>query len=378
MEILSNFSYNLGWFLVVLTIVVFFHELGHYAVARWCGVRVEVFSIGFGPEIFGRTAKSGTRWRFSAIPLGGYVKFFGDASAVSDQDAELIDKMSADERAVSFHHKSVPQRAAIIAAGPIANFILSVIIATGIFMALGKAVTPPVVGEVSPDSAAEAAGLLAGDRIVQIDAHEIRSFEDIPDIVRDMADVPLLVIVDRKDEILEFTVTPQRVEIEDRLGNIHVIGRIGISIPSLVIVEMGPVGSAVAAIEFTYDHVVATLKSLGQIITGQRSAKELGGPIMIAQISGMMAEDGLPALMRLIVILSATLGLINLFPIPVLDGGHLLFICFEAVRGKPLGERAQGYGIMIGLAMVISLMVFVTFNDLTRPSTLEFFRNLIG
>ena len=379
MDFVGNFAEYTFWFLVVLTVVVFFHELGHYGVARLCGVRVEVFSIGFGREIFGHTARSGTRWKVSLIPLGGYVKFYGDAGASSEADRDLAEEMTEEERRVSFHHQSLPKRAAIVSAGPIANFVLSVVILTGMFLSVGRPFTPPVVGAVVEDSAAEAAGMQPGDRVVMIDNSTIERFEDIRDIVMFNPETEMDLVVERDGARLTLQATPTVKEITDTMGNVHRIGLLGISVAGREFVRLGPGGAVVAAVEETYVLVKRTLQGLGQIISGRRSAQELGGPIMIAQLSGQRAAaEGWLPLLELVVVISATLGLINLFPIPVLDGGHLAFYAIEAVRGRPLGERAQEYGYFVGLAMVVSLMVFATFNDLTRPAVIEFFTNLVG
>lgn len=378
MEALYGFLHTVIAFLVVLTVVVFFHELGHYWIARLCGVRVETFSVGFGREIFGRTSKSGTRWKLCMIPFGGYVKFFGDAGATSNPDKEAISEMSAADRAVSFHHKSLGQRAAIVAAGPIANFILAIVILAAVFMAVGRPFTPAVIGEVMEESAAAEAGLEPGDRIVAIDGSEIERFESLREIVMFNPGVPLRLTVERDGQALTLEAVPRPSEITDDLGNTHSIGLLGVAVGNREFVRLGPFGALGAAVIDTYSLVSRSLQGLGQIITGARDADELGGPILIAQMSGERAEEGLVPLLEFMVILSATLGLINLFPIPVLDGGHLAFYAIEAVRGRPMGARAQEVGYMIGLAMVVMLMVFATFNDLRRPAVLDFFTNLIG
>ncbi|MDP6351581.1 MAG: RIP metalloprotease RseP [Alphaproteobacteria bacterium] len=378
MEVIQNLGQYVLWFLIVLTVVVFIHELGHFAVARLCGVRVEIFSIGFGRELFGHTSRSGTRWKFSLIPLGGYVKFFGDSGVASETNQALAQQMTEAERAVSFHHKALPQRSAIVAAGPIANFLLAMVILTGMFVTVGRPFTPPVVGTVVEDSAAAAAGIQVGDRVVGIDDTEIERFEQIREIVAFSADTSLLLTIERDGETITMTAAPRVSEFTDGMGNVHRIGLLGIGVAGREYVRLMIGPALVAAVEDTYTLVKRTLQGLGQIIVGARSAQELGGPLLIAQMSAERAADGLLPLLEFVVVLSATLGLINLFPIPVLDGGHLFFYTIEAVRGRPLGERAQEYGYFVGLAMVLSLMVFATVNDLTRPAVIQFFTDLIG
>ncbi len=364
-------------FIVVLTIVVFVHEFGHYWVARRNGVRVEVFSIGFGKELFGWTDSAGTRWRVSPIPLGGYVKFFGDANAASAPDSELQAKeLTPEEKAVSFHHKRVGQRAAVVFAGPAANLVFAVVIFAGLFATIGQPFTPPVAGEILEDSAAAEAGLMPGDRIEMIDSQPIDRFEDIQTIVRSNPGVPLDVVILRDGQEMSVAVTPKVSEVEDSLGNIHRIGLLGISVGAREYVRLGPAESLWEGLHHTGSIIVATFQGLGEIIGGNRSAKELAGPIAIAQMSGAVVQEGIPPLLTFMAIISISLGLINLFPVPMLDGGHLLFYAFEAVRGRPLGQRAQEYGFRVGLLLVIGLMGFATFNDLTRPSVLEFFSRL--
>jgi regulator of sigma E protease len=376
MEFISDFWGVIVPFLVVLTILVFVHEMGHYWVARRNGVRVEVFSIGFGPEIFGRTDKAGTRWKFSAIPLGGYVKMFGDSDA-SSRPGEGVDELSEEEKRVTFFHKRLGQRIAIVAAGPLANFIFAVVLLTGLFSLYGQPFTPPEIGEVQPGSAAESAGFQPGDVIVRIGDTEIERFEQIQRIIAFNPNVPLEVAVERDGSELVLQVTPERVTDTDNFGNEREIGRLGVRRGGFEYIRHDPFTAAYRAVGETYEISAATLRAVGEIITGRRSADELGGPIRIAQMSGQVAEIGIEPLIWFMALLSVNLGLINLFPIPMLDGGHLLFYAIEAVRGRPLGERAQEYGFRIGLALVLSLMIFVTWNDLANLQVFEFIRNLV-
>lgn len=378
MEVLSGIAHNLVWFLVILTIVVYFHELGHYSVARLCGVRVETFSIGFGKEIIGYTAKSGTRWKIGIIPLGGYVKFFGDIGPASKKDFAADQNMSVEDQEVSFHYKSLKQKFAIVVAGPMANFLLAVVILSTIFVAFGRPHTPPIVDSVMAESAAAEAGLLVGDRIIQIDQRRIERFEEIRDIVLFKPGESLKLLVIREGETLQIHATPSVSEEIDKLGNTHRVGRLGLMFSGREYKKLG-IGSAImASFTETYFQIQQIMGGLGQIISGTRSAKELGGPLLIAQMSGEVAANGPLSFFDFIVRLSVMLGLINLFPIPLLDGGHLLFYGIEAVRGRPLGERSQEYGYFVGLAFIVSLMVLTTINDFSRPAVVDFFSRLVG
>ena len=364
-------------FLVVLTLLVFVHELGHYWVARRNGVRVEVFSIGFGPELFGWNDRTGTRWKFSAIPLGGYVKFFGDADAASTPGAELPEMTEA-EKAVSFHHKRLGQRAAIVAAGPITNFLFAIVLYAGLFSVVGQPFTPPDVGGVVAGSVAERADMRAGDRIVQINEERIERFEDIQRIVQLGLDQPLTIVVRRDGRDVTLTATPAVTLEADRLGNQIRVARLGIRGGGIEFVRHGPTEAIWRAVSETYTQSVATLKALGQIVVGRRSSDELGGPIRIAQMSGEVAQGGLSYLIAFMAILSINLGLINLFPVPLLDGGHLLFYLFEALRGRPLDQRAQEYGFRVGMVLVFSLMIFATWNDLVHLRVVQFLVGLVS
>ncbi|ACI98615.1 RIP metalloprotease RseP [Rhodospirillum centenum] len=364
-------------FLVVLTVLVFVHELGHYWVARRNGVRVEVFSIGFGPELFGFNDRAGTRWKFSAVPLGGYVKMFGDADAASRPDFRL-DDLPPEERARSFYHQSLGSRAAIVAAGPAANFAFAIVALALLFTVYGQPFTAPVIEEVSPDGAAAEAGLLPGDRVLSIDGQTIERFEDITQLVVQYPGRPLALVVQRDGLEVPVTVTPRTVEVEDRFGNTHTIGRIGVLRGADEFKKRDPLSAVWYAGKETLSLTLGTLKAVGQMISGTRGTDELGGPLRIAQMSGEVAQTGFVALVWFVAILSINLGLINLFPIPMLDGGHLLFYGIEAVRGRPLGERAQEYGFRIGLALVLTLMVFATWNDLVHLRVVQFFVDVLS
>jgi len=366
-----------GWFtgyvipfLFVLTIVVFFHELGHFLIARWCGVRVLTFSIGFGPELFGFNDRHGTRWKVSAIPLGGYVKFFGDENAASVPDADTISQMTEAERRVSFFFKPVPQRAAIVAAGPIANFILAIVIFATVFTLYGKQATPARVETIQAASAAEAAGFKPGDLIVTINGRKIETFTDMQRIVSTHAGEPLDIDVDRAGQRIPIKATPKLTEMKDNFGNMHRIGVLGITGAREPPVRVDPLTAVKLGVEETWFVIDRTLSYIGGVVVGKESADQLGGPIRIAQVSGQVATAGFVALIHLAAVLSISIGLLNLFPIPLLDGGHLLFYAIEAIRGRPLSDRAQEVGFRIGLAIVLLLMIFATFNDILHLASL--------
>ncbi|QRG09722.1 RIP metalloprotease RseP [Xanthobacter dioxanivorans] len=378
MDVLSGLGVNLGGlvsnflgyvipFLFVLTLVVFFHELGHFWVARRAGVRVLTFSLGFGPEIAGFTDRKGTRWRLAAVPLGGYVRFFGDEDAASTPDATRLAQMSPAERKESFFFQPVAWRAAIVAAGPIANFLLAIAIFAFVFMVFGKQVTAPRVDQVNPGSVAEMAGFKPGDLVLEIDGSPVESFSDMQRIVGGHAGEPLTFTVERGDRQLSLTATPELKEVKDPFGNVHRTGLLGIS-RSLSTADVtthryGPVEAVGMGVQETWFVVARTFDYIGGLMTGRESADQLGGPIRIAQVSAKVATFGIGALLSLAAVLSVSIGILNLFPIPLLDGGHLLFYAFEAVRGRPLSARTQDIGFRIGLALVLMLMLFATWND---------------
>ena len=355
-------------FLFVLTIVVFFHELGHFLVARWAGVKVLTFSLGFGPELVGFNDRHGTRWRISAVPLGGYVKFFGDDTEASTPSAERLANMTDEERAVSFHHLKVGPRAAIVAAGPIANFLLAAAIFAGMALYFGKPSSVARVDAIQPDSVAAFSGFKIGDVVLSIDGSAIDSFADMQRLVSTHAGSSLSFRVKRGGEVVTLAATPALKEVKDVFGNSHRIGVLGIQYNAQPgEANMAPVGFLEAVkigAEQVWYIISGTLRFVGSLFIGTGSSGDVGGVLRIAQLSGQAASLGFQFVVQLCAILSVSIGLLNLFPIPLLDGGHLLFYAVEAVRGRPLSERAQEMGFRIGLGLVLMLMVFATYNDI--------------
>ena len=355
-------------FLFVLTVVVFIHEMGHFLVGRWCGVGVTAFSVGFGPELIGWNDRHGTRWKISAIPLGGYVKFAGDVNGASVPDAETLARMTPAERAVSFHHQNVAKRAAIVAAGPIANFLLAILVFAAIAFISGRYVLAPRIEAVQAGSAAERAGFQPGDLVRSIGGRSISSFADMQRIISASAGDTLSVEIDRGGAPVTLSAVPDVRETDTPFGKqrIGLLGLQGSKDPADVKrVTYGPIASLGVGVAETWYVVERTFDYLGKLIVGRESADQLSGPIRIAQVSGQVATmGGLAALISLVAVLSVSIGLINLFPIPLLDGGHLLFYAIEAARGRPLSERAQEIGFRIGLAIVVMLMLFATWNDI--------------
>lgn len=436
-------------FLVILSILVFVHEWGHYIVARLCGVKVEAFSIGFGKELFGWTDKRGTRWKFALVPLGGYVKMFGDADPASAQHKEGVDQgngqvreYSEHERSVAFFAKPVWQRAAIVVAGPGINFLFAIIVLAILYCSVGKPVTPPIASAVEIGGSADLAGIQPHDEILRIDGQKIVSFDDVRRMVMLALDTPMTFDVRSNGQELSVTVTPKKMTEEDRFGFSHERGYIGLIGPANgldvtkiekvgkadvagepgkahqallanldktvdivlsrgsetstlrvrppselnphlsdpeskeynalilgvrpgdALIKYNPVTGTVQAVVATWEIIRDTLKAIGQMVTGTRSASELGGIIRIGALAGDMAERGFIALATFTALLSINLGLINLFPIPMLDGGHLMFYAVEAIKGKPLSDRVQEYAFRFGLFILVALMFFANLNDI--------------
>ena len=374
-----DMALNWGFpFLVALTILVFFHELGHFWVARLAKVRVEVFSVGFGAELFGWNDKAGTRWKIGVIPLGGYVKMFGQSDLPGDEDEDrppLTDK----EKAVSFQHKTLAQRTAIVAAGPIANFLLSVVLIAGLMATFGAARPYAGVGEIMPGSAAAEAGFEAGDRIVSIDGEAVEWFSDLVRIVSVQPEMLLKIKVRRGDDEFVLTATPKRHQQPGAEGKTVEIGLLGVRYdPQQMHYErQNPLMAVWLGIQQTASLTEKTLSFLGQVISGRQGTEGIGGPLRIVQYAGITFQSGIENFILFLAVLSINLGLINLFPIPILDGGHLLFFAVEAIRGRPLGPQAQEYGFRFGLILVLILMIFVTWNDLLQLRVFEFIKELV-
>jgi regulator of sigma E protease len=343
---------------------VFIHEWGHYLIARLSGVKIEVFSIGFGPEIFGWHDKHQTRWKVCCIPLGGYIKMFGDANAASVPDSDKLQQLTLQEQKQAFHTKPLWIKSAIAAAGPVANFILAIVILSICFSFYGKPFATSQISFIQAGSPAERAGLAKGDIILSINGQNITEFRDIERIISINPDTELKITLKRGEHHITKKVHPEIVELKDNMGNKAKIGRLGIGSSVVEYKKFNLLDSTVLATYETWNISSLILKTLGQIVTGKRSAGELSGPIFIAKYSGHSLKQGWGATLGFMVILSINLGLINLLPIPVLDGGHLLFYGIEALMGKPLAERFQHYGFRIGFVLLITLMLFSTFNDL--------------
>lgn len=365
-------------FLITLSVLVFVHELGHFWVARRNGVKVEVFSIGFGPELFGWEDRHQTRWKFSAIPLGGYVKMFGEYDF--DAEADGRPPMTEAEKAVSFHHKRLGQRAAVVAAGPIANFLFAIVLLAIMFMTVGNPQHKAGVGQVQAGSAAEESGFLKGDLIVAIDGEPTPLFDDLRRIVSAHPEQPLAFEIERAGQSLRLTAKPHRTERPDEDGVVKAVGVLGVlPDPAQVSYQRhNPLSASWLAVERSFGLAVRILQEVGAMVGGHRNAEDLGGPLRIAEMSGKMAESGLTSLIFFMAALSVNLGLINLFPIPVLDGGHLMFYAAEAIRGRPLDARYQEYGFRFGLVLVLLLMVFATWNDLVHLKVFEFIKNFLS
>ncbi|MEE8438373.1 MAG: RIP metalloprotease RseP [Micropepsaceae bacterium] len=365
-DIFSWAVIGLPAFLVAILVVVFFHELGHFSVARYFGVSIDVFSVGFGRELFGWTDRHGTRWKICALPLGGYVKFTGDANVASKPDEEELREMDPAQRAGVLHFKPLYQRALVVAAGPLANFVLAIVILTGLFSVMGRAidVTEPVIGMVVEGSAAAEAGILEGDIIQSVDGRAVATFVEFAEIIRSGNGSTISIEIDRSGEVFDVDATPQAEFVEGPDGG-ETVYRVGVG--SATIREpIGPIQAIGLAVNQTWAIIAGTMGYLGNIFTGQAAPDQLAGPLGIAGFAGEMAQRGVADFVWFIALISVSIGLVNLFPIPVLDGGHLLYYAIEAALGRPLGERAQEVGFRLGLAVVLSLMLLATFNDLVR------------
>ena len=375
MEVLHGL---IGWlplglpaFLFVITVVVFFHELGHFLVARAFGVKVDAFSIGFGPAIVGWTDSKGTRWKISWIPFGGYVKFYGDLDVASVPDRERIDAMPDDERRSAFPFKPLYQRALVVVAGPMANFILAVAIFTVFLMAVGEISSVGTkVGEVTKGEPAAMSGIKTGDHVVSVNGAHVSTFDQIVNQIHKSGTKPVSFTLLRSNRPLTIVVKPSNISFPDMTGGmIHKIG-IGLA-PSYdsdntTLVRLGPIDALGAASQRVWFIVTSSLTYMSRIVAGHADSSQLSGPVGIASVTKQVASTGFLNLISLAAFLSVSIGLVNLFPIPILDGGHLLYYGCEAVLGRPLNARAQDMGFRLGLAVMLGLMVFATWNDLVR------------
>lgn len=368
MAVISLITGYIVPFLFVLTVLVFVHEMGHYLVGRWCGIRSTAFSVGFGPELAGFTDRHGTRWKISAIPLGGYVKFWGDEDAASRPGMDSLAGLTPEERAQTLSGAKLWKRAATVAAGPLANFLLAVLIFAALFSLYGKPVSDPVVAEVKAGSAAEVAGILPGDMLVALDGSRIKTFDDVRRYVTIRPDTRIVVTIARDGVERDLPMVPRATVIDDPFGNKVEVGLIGIVTNSDVgkfrVEKMSVPQAFGEAFSEIGGIITGTGRYIANIVTGKMKADQLGGPVRVAQASGQMATLGIAAVVQLAAVLSVSIGLLNLLPVPVLDGGHLVFYAIEAVRGRPLPPSAQEIAFRIGFAMVLSLMVFATWNDI--------------
>ncbi|MDD3288909.1 MAG: RIP metalloprotease RseP [Alphaproteobacteria bacterium] len=365
-------------FIAVLGVVVFVHEFGHFWVARRCGVRIVTFSIGFGGEIFGWNDKYGTRWKVAWLPLGGYVKMFGDGDPSSSTVDDSVKDMSDKEKSLTFWHKSVGERFAIVAAGPSFNYIFAIIVLAVLFVFNGQPFTSPLVGNLVENSPAQKAGFLIGDRIIKMDGKQVERFEDIKNIAALNIGTPMSIDIERDGSPLTISVTPEVALTKDRLGGEHRMGRLGIASNAIEYKKHDPLSAVKYAVLDAWNITSGTIKAVGQMIIGARGTEELGGPIRIAEMSGNVAKEGFAAIVWFMAIISINLGLINFFPIPLLDGGNLVFYVIEFLRGRPVGDNVQEIGSRIGVLLVASLMLFATWNDLVHLSVVSYISRLFS
>lgn len=364
-SILSLAGYMLP-FIFVLSLVIFFHELGHFLIGRWCGVKVETFSLGFGPELLGFNDRYGTHWRVAALPLGGYVQFDGDTRNAAVPEKSVAEALPPQKREVSFSPQKVWKRAAIVAAGPIANFVLAIVIFSGIFYIQGRTILLPIVESVAADSPAEASGFHPGDRVLSIDGTRIDSFQEMQRIIQTANGVPLLFAVDRGGKVIELIATPRQQNVATSFGPMQ-LAVVGVqckgSPENWHLQTYSIMGSIRLGGSESWFIVQRTASYIKGLISRQESASQLSGPIRIAEISGAMAKIGFAALLNLAATLSISVGLLNLLPIPLLDGGHLAFYAVEAIRGQAMNERAKRLGMDVGVFLLTALMFAATYND---------------
>lgn len=374
--LLSLFDYIIP-FIVVLSVLIFVHEFGHYIVAKWCGVKIEEFSLGFGKKLISKFDKSGTEWKICAVPFGGYVKMFGDSDGSSKPDEEKIKKMTEEEKKVAFPYKKLYQKSAIVFAGPFFNYVFAILCFIFLFMTYGEQFTKPIVSEVKENSAASISGLEINDEILEFNGVKVEKFEDVQAISSLNFDKEMPISVRRGEEIVNLQITPKAETIKNIFGTEEKRGLIGIISYDVSFVRHSNVFVAVGrSFKNANKIMLGTLEAVGQMITGQRSSAELGGPLKIAKLSKDFAKQGIASLIYFISILSLNLGLINLFPIPVLDGGHLFFFGVEAIIRKPVNPKVQDILFKIGMGLILTLAVFITFNDLKSLSIIDFIKNL--
>ncbi|TNE65899.1 MAG: RIP metalloprotease RseP [Alphaproteobacteria bacterium] len=355
--------FTIAAFVGGFSILVFIHEWGHFAVARLFGVKVDTFSIGMGREVFGWTAKNGTRWKISLLPVGGYVKFFGDASAASNP-GDMPVGLSPEERAVCFHYKPLWQRALIVFAGPAVNLIAAILVFAAFNFTYGVGISEPVIAGVAPNSAAESIGLQKDDRILSVRGEEVHRFADIASVVRLYPGGHVDIQVERDGKVMNLNATLGIAYLEDRFGNEYPYGQLGVYAYDPKRVELGPIGAIVEGARQTADMTNTIFTTMGQMLLGVRSVREMGGPLRIANMVGEAASAGAENFAWILALLSLNLAIVNLLPIPVLDGGHLLFYALEAIKGSPLSKKAQEAGFVAGFALMLIFMLLVTLNDL--------------
>ena len=372
-----NLLWTIAFFVLAISPLVFIHELGHYLVGRWCGVKAEVFSIGFGRKIAGWTDKRGTSWQVGWLPLGGYVRFAGDMGVSSQIDPDWL-KLPPEERNRTFPAKALWQRALIVAAGPATNFLFAVGVFIALFGIYGVPRTPPVIAVIERGSAADAAGLKLGDRIMAIDRRNATTFEDIARLVSIRPNERIVISVEREQQAMDIVATPRLDILKDRFGNEMRRGLLGIGPSGRVYTQLPLIELPGAAIKFTAESVATMAQTLGQVVSGARSIRELGGPVRIAKISGEQAVLGPIEFLWLVTMISINLGFINLLPIPMLDGGHLLFYAIEAVRRKPVPVAAQEWAYRSGMLALLAFMLVVAVNDLVGLGLFRGIAGLIG